>query len=605
MGYRLDIQLLRALAVILVVLFHLEVPFFGKGFLGVDIFFVISGFLMAVLYKDGQPVEFLKRRVRRLFPPYVAVLLVTIAAGSFILLPNELYQLNEQSVYAAFFTSNIGFWNENSYFDSSGFKPLLHLWTLGVEAQYYLFVPLIMWFFRKHSLSTIVLALGSFVLCALALYVSPKTSFFMMPLRAWEFLIGAMAGLYFTNKGAVKYTSYRLLGVIGLTSLIGVQFLPVDGNKLGFLIGHPGLASLLTCIATLLVIVYGLPTKFLDNKIASVFIYIGTISYSIYLVHFPVITFYFYKPFEGTQLSSGNIFDTLILGVIIALLSLALYYFIEKPGPKFKQSALAGMLAVFVTGFVLGSDFFINKRFTDYELGFLMANQDRAPYRCGKLARITDPTAKVCLLGGTLAHEKSILLVGNSHADSIKISFDKVANLYKYNTYFMVGNNPLHGGVEPDQLVSEAISKGVKVIAVHHKAQSVRPEVYMDLYELAVEEGIKLVVIGPVPVYQEHIPKYINDNYKKDGKIDKLQSIDQHFDNVTVDLEIFKGIQNEEVESFSYYEPANYLCNDSCNFMSKDGRAWYFDRHHLTLTGAEQLEPLFKDLFSDLVNAPN
>ena len=102
MGYRLDIQLLRALAVILVVLFHLEVPFFGKGFLGVDIFFVISGFLMAVLYKDGQPVEFLKRRVRRLFPPYVAVLLVTIAAGSFILLPNELYQLNEQSVYAAF-----------------------------------------------------------------------------------------------------------------------------------------------------------------------------------------------------------------------------------------------------------------------------------------------------------------------------------------------------------------------------------------------------------------------------------------------------------------------------------------------------------------------
>ena len=169
MGYRLDIQLLRALAVILVVLFHLEVPFFGKGFLGVDIFFVISGFLMAVLYKDGQPVEFLKRRVRRLFPPYVAVLLVTIAAGSFILLPNELYQLNEQSVYAAFFTSNIGFWNENSYFNSSGFKPLLHLWTLGVEAQYYLFVPLIMWFFRKHSLSTIVLALGSFVLCALCL----------------------------------------------------------------------------------------------------------------------------------------------------------------------------------------------------------------------------------------------------------------------------------------------------------------------------------------------------------------------------------------------------------------------------------------------------
>lgn len=162
MGYRLDIQLLRAFAVIVVVLYHLEIPFFNKGFLGVDVFFVISGFLMAVLYKEGQSIEFLKRRVRRLLPPYAAVLLISVVFGALMLLPKELGQLVKQSLYSIFFTANIGFWTENSYFASNQFQPLLHLWSLGVEVQYYLFVPLILWLFRKHQLSIVILALISF-----------------------------------------------------------------------------------------------------------------------------------------------------------------------------------------------------------------------------------------------------------------------------------------------------------------------------------------------------------------------------------------------------------------------------------------------------------
>lgn len=598
MGYRLDIQLLRALAVILVVLYHLEIPFFNKGFLGVDIFFVISGFLMAVLYKQGQPVEFFRRRIRRLFPPYIVVLITTIILGLLILLPNEIYQLKKQALYSAFFSSNIGFWSDNSYFDSSGFKPLLHFWTLGVEAQYYLFVPLIMFFVSKNKLSIFIFAIVSFCLCTAVLYISPKTSFFMMPLRAWEFLFGAIAGIYFTNKGAVKFNSSALLGAIGFIGLVGVQFLPINGEKLNFFVGHPGLAALLTCLSTLLVIVFGVPSKFLSNKLSKFFVYIGTISYSIYLVHFPVISLYFYEPFAGTRLSNGNLLDSFKVFLIISLLSIALYYLVEKPGPKFRQSIFAGMLAVAVTVFFVGLNYIISVKYTAYELGFLLANEDRAVYRCGKEIRIKDPLARVCLLEG--GYKKSVLLVGNSHADSIKNSFSKVASLYKYNTYFVVDNTPLHGGIGYEQLISEAISKGIKTIVLHHKANSVHPDTYLELYRAALDSGINLAVIGPVPIYAEHIPKYVSKNYNKNEIDIGLQSKKQHLYSVAVEHKLFESIKSNNVGGFMYYEPADYLCDEYCKYIGSDGKAWYFDRHHLTLTGAEQLEPLFEEMFIDI-----
>lgn len=599
MGYRIDIQLLRAFAVILVVLYHLKIPFFSKGFLGVDVFFVISGFLMAVLYKDGQPVDFLKRRVRRLLPPYVGVLLATMLVGMLMLLPNELSQLNEQSTYSVFFAANIGFWSEASYFSSSEFKPLLHLWTLGAEVQYYFFVPLILWLFRKHKLSILVLALGSFALCTVMLYVSPKTSFFMMPLRAWEFLIGAMTGLYFTDRGSVRNISYSWLGVFGIISLVAIQLLPVDGEKLSFMFGHPGLAALLTCIATMAVITFGLPVRVLKSNVAKPFVFVGQISYSIYLVHFPIITFYFYQPFEGTTLSNGGSADTLILIVAIVLFSLLSYYLIEKPGPKLNQGLLAGVAASIVAIFVIVSDTAINKRFSAYELGFLMANQDRGPYRCGKIARITDPTAKACLLSSMTPHARSVLLVGNSHADSIKIVFNRVAGLYGYNTYFIVENIPMMpGGMSVEQIINEAVSKDIKVIVTHYSPEAVLPQSYFSLKRAAAEKGIALAAIAPVPVYTEHIPKHIYHAYQNGQSVLPLQTQKEHVSNVASDLKILRDLSTKKTDGFSYYDPANYLCADNCKFISEDGRAWYFDNAHLTLTGSEQLVPLFKDIFN-------
>lgn len=133
MEFREDIQILRGLAVSFVVLFHLEIAGLSSGFLGVDVFFVVSGFLMAILYKTGETKKFFERRAKRLIPAYFATVIFTLLASLFIVLPSELGQVVTQSIYSLFFANNIGFWMQNSYFSKSDFNPLLHLWSLGVE----------------------------------------------------------------------------------------------------------------------------------------------------------------------------------------------------------------------------------------------------------------------------------------------------------------------------------------------------------------------------------------------------------------------------------------------------------------------------------------
>lgn len=138
MQYRADIQILRGISVLLVVLFHLGFSSFQSGFLGVDVFFVISGFLMAVLYNHNDVKGFFRRRALRLLPAYYVTIISTVILSTLFVTRNESVQVFEQAYFGSIFASNIGFWFENSYFSNSAFNPLLHLWSLGVEIQFYL-----------------------------------------------------------------------------------------------------------------------------------------------------------------------------------------------------------------------------------------------------------------------------------------------------------------------------------------------------------------------------------------------------------------------------------------------------------------------------------
>ena len=340
MNYRSDIQVLRGVAVVLVVLFHLGFSSIKSGFLGVDVFFVISGFLMAVLYDKNDIPKFYLRRAKRLLPAYYATIFVTLIFAYLLTTPNETLQVSDQAKYAIAFASNLGFWGQGTYFSTAAFNPLLHLWSLGVEMQFYLIVPLLYWVFSKNKFMFLLVLVGSLVSCFIMVGISPKTSFFILPFRLWEFLIGYGAAYYFTNQGNIRLNNYRWLGLIGLIIVFIIPLFSVNGEALSAIDGHPGLFALLVTLATASVLIFGIPSLVEKSIVSKVLERIGKYSYSIYLAHFPIIVIYLSKPFSGTNLTIPTLMDGVIIVVLMVIASAALYYFFEHKRLKISVTKL-------------------------------------------------------------------------------------------------------------------------------------------------------------------------------------------------------------------------------------------------------------------------
>ncbi|WP_163120085.1 acyltransferase family protein [Acinetobacter pittii] len=591
MKFRNDIQILRGIAVSLVVLFHLEIVGFSSGFLGVDVFFVVSGFLMAILYNSEQKKEFFIKRAKRLLPSYFTVVFITLLASVFLVLPSEQTQVVNQSIYSLFFANNIGFWQQESYFSKSNFNPLLHLWSLGVEIQFYLIIPLLVWFFRKSIWFLIFTLLGSLVVCFLITGISPKTSFFMMPLRLWEFLIGYIAALYFTNNGAPIYKN-KIISIISLACIILIPLvIRVDGNSLSWYIGHPGFFALVVCLATAAILALGLPSRLQENFIARGLVVLGKYSYSIYLVHFPLIVIYLYQPFSGTILHPEHEIDKIILFILIGISSFLLYNLIETKNRKSGLICLVSISCIILLTPVLK---ITNSLFySSQELNIFNGLQDRDVYRCGKIFRIIHPKDIVCKINNN-NYSKNIVLLGNSHADSIKKSFEKVASNHSYNTYFFVSNTPMMGQDTPPKIVINELKKlKSSVVVVHYKSGSLDLVKFNDLVSLANENNIKVILIKPVPIYKDSVPKMMYNDNVSYYTLDKYNK-----DNIV--LNNFVNTLEKENSKFTSYNTAPVFCQNKCSVGTKDKVPYYFDDDHLNLTGAKLLEPIFEKMFNDI-----
>lgn len=591
MEFRKDVQILRGLAVAFVVLFHLEIAGLASGFLGVDVFFVISGFLMAILYKKGEVKKFFERRAKRLIPAYFATVIFTLVAALFFVYPSELNQVVTQSIYSLFFANNIGFWMQNSYFSKSDFNPLLHLWSLGVEIQFYLIVPLLVWFFRKSRFFLPLAILASLSACIFIVGISTKTSFFMMPLRMWEFLIGFASAYYLTNNGNIKYKGLSILGFIGFITLIAIPFLNVDGQTLDRMLGHPSLYALGVCLATAAVIGFGLPKLIVDSPIGTVFSKVGDYSYSIYLVHFPIIVLYLYEPFSGTKLYPESILDKVILLTLIFTCSYLMHNFIETR----RINNIGKVFGVSLVSLLLlsGASQISPYLYDEKQQNIFHGVADKGTYRCGKMIRIQDPSAISCKLNNE-NFEKSVMLLGNSHADAIKSVFSSVMTDKKYNTYFIVSNTPMMGStLPPKNIIKEALNRKVSEIFVHYKSGSLELEKLSELVETANEKNIRVTLILPVPnyendpYYEESIPKIL---YK--GKESKLEYSDYLLTN---NILINKAKELKlNFSNFDYLNIAPIFCDSKCVISTIDKKPYYFDDDHLTLTGAQLLKPLFQ-----------
>lgn len=218
-NYRADIDGLRAVAVIPVVLYHAGVPSFGGGFIGVDIFFVISGYLIAgIIHREIQSgtftiAAFYERRARRILPALFAVLIFSLVAGWFLLLPEAFEDLGFAILTTSLFGSNIWFWkNTGGYFDrASEFEPLLHTWSLAVEEQFYIFFPLLLLLLARRSgrfqFATIVVLCGaSFLLSVFAVYWREAATFYLLPMRAWELGAGVLLAI---SKNLLLYRDWH------------------------------------------------------------------------------------------------------------------------------------------------------------------------------------------------------------------------------------------------------------------------------------------------------------------------------------------------------------------------------------------------------------
>lgn len=578
MTRRKDIQILRGIAVALVVLFHLGVPAFSSGFIGVDIFFVISGYLMAKLYDPAQTALFFEKRARRLLPAYFTVVLCVVAAAWFVTVPTDFGQVVDQSRWSVVFGSNVGFWFEESYFDKAAFKPLLHLWSLGVEVQFYLLVPVFYWLLSKHRIAYWMVVCLSLAACVAVLTVSPKTAFFLLPFRLWEFLLG------FGAAGRERASSAS--GALGLLGLAVTLLFPVSGDALSAIIGHPGLVALVATLSTRMILIAGLPR--IVERTGVVLEKAGDWSYSIYLAHFPLLVLFMYQPLSGTVLKPAGARNAIAVIVLIAAASFVLYRYVEQRSRQLPARwALPAGIAVLVLGFVGVA---AQRSFVPVdELKIYDAWADRDGYRCGKTYRILHPLAASCTITRVAAPTRRIMLVGNSHADAIKSEVAAAAERHNIEVLFLVANTSLMpGGMPARAVVDEARARQVSTIVMHYSPGSAHPRELIALATEAQSSGIRVALVMPVPVWDRHVPKALLTRSLPARTVD-----DYLLDNATL-------IDAISTQKFGVYSTVEVFCRPGCVAASPDGRPLYFDAEHLTKTGSRMLAAVLERVMADL-----
>lgn len=420
-NYRADVDGLRAIAVLSVVIFHAFPDALKGGFVGVDVFFVISGFLISTLILENLErdcfsfVEFYSRRVKRLFPALVVVLAACLVVGWFALLPNDYKQLGKHVAGAAAFVANFVLWNESGYFDTAAdLKPLRHLWSLGIEEQFYLAWPVFLWMARRLQLSPInaVLVVGGISFAYnLQIVFNDEVAAFYSPLtRLWELLSGAALAAVALRNRSVGHANIRsLLGA----SLLGAGLLTITGDHF-----FPGWWALLPTVGAVLVISSG-SDAWLNRVVLShpVLVWFGLISYPLYLWHWPLLVFA--RIIEDDEPILAVRITAIVLSVALAA---ATYLFIEKPvrlGSKGRQKVLALlflMLAVGSAGYIchrlegLQSRSFIGD--LQQSRSYLAWPKD---YERTSSCVSRFPDSGYCVLAGDMA--PTIALIGDSHAN--------------------------------------------------------------------------------------------------------------------------------------------------------------------------------------------
>ena len=409
--YRPEIDGIRAVAILAVIFFHFNIYPFSGGYLGVDVFLVISGYLITSfiipkLNNNFNFSEFFFRRIKRLLPTYYVTLLLSIIFAYYLFSPDDLNKFAKSSINSILFLSNFYFWKNSGYWDESNTNPLLHTWTLSLEWQFYFFISIFLfigWKFCNKKLNLLILILFCISLFLSVSYIGRNVSFFLIPFRLFEFLIGSY--IFMLKNNTKIFHKNNFLSFLGLLLII-FSFIYFDSFS-----NIPGYLSLIPCLGTAILLFQdsSYVHQILSNK---KIVYIGLISYSLYLLHWPIIIFY----------NSFNIVEVklemkILLLVFIIFLSILNYELIEKKIRKslFKFiSVQSFLLFVVLPTIILILNFFvINKngipeRFAMEKIKFLTLFKNESATRIDYLSKNID-------LKFNKNYQTKILVLGDSH----------------------------------------------------------------------------------------------------------------------------------------------------------------------------------------------
>lgn len=434
--YRSDVDGLRGISILLVALYHANLGLNG-GYVGVDVFFVISGFLITGLIlhqRQNQTFRisnFYARRIRRIVPAAFALALTSLSLGFILLLPEDFVGLAKSVICYQIMAGNIFFWRDVGYFAAAAeTKPLLHTWSLSVEEQFYLAYPLLLYAFplrylRQLKLTILVLFIASLALCWWGTHRYPSATFFLMPTRSWELLLGAL--LFF-----IPHSKSEVLNnlISGSGILLILTCAALFSNKTIF----PGLMALLPCLGAALIINGGKMQNTHAYRILSSkpLLNLGLLSYSFYLWHWPPIAFYTY--WFGTPKSFTEGISLLFIGWIISLVS---YRSVERPfrdGQILSKSGrtfcffVCSIVASTLMGLCVIANAGFPNRIPSRMLPFIASSTKKPDSRDYQTPFVPKQITDLPRIGNRSQTEViDFIVIGDSHASGLAAEFDRIA----------------------------------------------------------------------------------------------------------------------------------------------------------------------------------
>lgn len=667
--YRPHIDGLRALAILPVVLFHAGVAGFGGGYVGVDIFFVISGYLitghiLSSLYQGSFSFcDFYGRRARRILPALIAAVIVTLVASFYLLMPGELAEAGKAARHVVYFFSNHYFWGqENDFWDQNALstQPLLHTWSLAVGAQFYIVLPcllvLVFRFGRRAYLAAptpmwvvrsvlVGLAMVSFAVSGALLQVDQAAAFYLLPSRAWELLFGSIiASLAGTRLSRPPLWFAEICSIVGLICILwGVltytqatpfpathALVPVAGAGLILYSGYSHIPTWMTRLLSLRVLVF-----------------VGLISYSLYLWHWPLLVLFRSTVWSVKGLPQIPVLGYLAIALVVSWVSWAL---IERPfrtgflAAARSKTILGVALVASLTCFGAGVWAIQASRTDQQDLPPVLTQLDQDMDMAPGIACEGKPELDViragqsgCVLGdpAVAAPTPDFILLGDSHARMWVSAFDTLARELDLHGVAMAYANcvPLKGAVPP----TRPACTGITDAALEYVARSPVQQVILAGYWIEAAEtafakpsmanGVQMSTqnfntslrdtirylqqAGKAVTLILDVPQLENDDVPRDLA---LLSVSQQGANtygpslaehVTRQKPMLEGLEEvwPDVKPFGVVDPTVGLCAAGQCLVAREGRTWYHDKQHLTDDAARELRAVFLPLLRS-VSAP-